>query len=335
LVLLNLGSPKPTPLNRIDRLHAISTHLQSKKRVTAQELADRFGLSLRTVYRDIKALEESGVPIIGEAGQGYTIMEGYRLPPVMFTQEEAGALLLVSKLAERLSDKSIKKNMDSALYKIKAVLRGYDKDFMEALNNSVAVSTYATVDTNDSDAAHLVQIQKSLIEKKVLQIDYASPYKQETPKRIVEPIGLFYYSTGWHLIAWCRLRKGYRDFRVDRIKKLMMTDECYTGIEHLSLQDYIRSFQRGELQEVVVLFDKEVARFIVDQKYLRGFLSEEVLEDKVRMTFLTCQPTYLARWLLGYTNAVTIESPVDLQERMVELIEELQAHYTEYFLLAK
>jgi predicted DNA-binding transcriptional regulator YafY len=335
LVLLNLGSPKPTLLNRIDRLHAISTHLQSKKRVTAQELADRFGLSLRTVYRDIKALEESGVPIIGEAGQGYTIMEGYRLPPVMFTQEEAGALLLVSKLAERLSDKSIKKNMDSALYKIKAVLRGYDKDFMEALNNSVAVSTYATVDTNDSDAAHLVQIQKSLIEKKVLQIDYASPYKQETPKRIVEPIGLFYYSTGWHLIAWCRLRKGYRDFRVDRIKKLMMTDECYTGIEHLSLQEYIRSFQRGELQEVVVLFDKEVARFIVDQKYLRGFLSEEVLEDKVRMTFLTCQSTYLARWLLGYTNAVTIESPVDLQERMVELIEELQAHYAEYFLLAK
>ena len=73
-------------MNRIDRLHAILTHLQSKRLVTAQEIADRFDISLRTVYRDVKALDESGVPVIGEAGTGYTIMEGYRLPPVMFSR---------------------------------------------------------------------------------------------------------------------------------------------------------------------------------------------------------------------------------------------------------
>ncbi len=97
-------------MNRIDRLHAILTHLQSKKRVTAQELADRFNISLRTVYRDVKALDESGVPVIGEAGSGYSIMEGYRLPPVMFTQEEAAALIMGAKLAERMTDASVKKN---------------------------------------------------------------------------------------------------------------------------------------------------------------------------------------------------------------------------------
>ena len=95
---------KSTNLNRLDRLHAILTHLQSKKRVRAQEVADRFQISLRTVYRDVKALEESGVPVIGEAGSGYSIMEGYRLPPVMFTQEEASALIMGAKLADQLTD---------------------------------------------------------------------------------------------------------------------------------------------------------------------------------------------------------------------------------------
>src|SRR5688572_29301370 len=105
-------------MNRIDRLHAILTHLQSKKKVTAQDIADRFNISLRTVYRDVKALEESGVPVIGEAGIGYSVMEGYRLPPVMFTQEEASALIMGAKLAEKFTDHSVRKHFDAALYKI-------------------------------------------------------------------------------------------------------------------------------------------------------------------------------------------------------------------------
>ena len=88
-------------MNRIDRLAAILIQLQSKRLVKAQEIADKFDISLRTVYRDVKALEEGGVPVIGEAGSGYTLMEGYRLPPVMFSQEEATALLTASKLILR------------------------------------------------------------------------------------------------------------------------------------------------------------------------------------------------------------------------------------------
>src|SRR5580704_9461784 len=136
-------------MNRIDRLHAILTHLQSKKKVTAQEMADRFQISLRTVYRDVKALDESGVPVIGEAGSGYTIMEGYRLPPVMFTQEEASALLLGSKLAEQFTDESIRRHFGAALFKIKAVLRTTDKEFVDSLTDHIAVLTRYSPD-NDS-----------------------------------------------------------------------------------------------------------------------------------------------------------------------------------------
>src|SRR5438046_1665971 len=106
-------------MNRLDRLSAILIQLQSKKIVKAQEIADRFHISLRTVYRDINSLEEGGIPIIGEAGVGYSIMDGYRLPPVMFTKEEATAFLMAEKILEKYTDSYNANMYKSALYKIK------------------------------------------------------------------------------------------------------------------------------------------------------------------------------------------------------------------------
>src|SRR3981189_3616994 len=114
-------------MNRIDRLTAILIHLQSKKIVKAEEIANRFEISLRTVYRDVKALMEGGVPIGSEAGTGYFIVDGYHLPPVMFSQEEASSMLLAGKLVERMSDQSVRKAFESALLKIKCVLNDTEK----------------------------------------------------------------------------------------------------------------------------------------------------------------------------------------------------------------
>src|SRR5262245_53235525 len=109
-------------MNRVDRLMAIAVHLQSRRVVRAEDLASHFEISLRTVYRGIAALGEAGIPIVGEAGVGYSLMKGYHLPPVMFTAEEASALSLGGKLVERLTDASMQKQMVSALAKIRSVL---------------------------------------------------------------------------------------------------------------------------------------------------------------------------------------------------------------------
>src|ERR1041384_1022246 len=109
-------------MNRIDRLTAVLIHLHTKKVVKAEEIADRFGMSLRTVYRDVKALMEAGVPIGSEAGKGYFIVDGYHLPPVMFTQEEASSMFLAGKLVDKMADKSVRETYESAMHKIKAVL---------------------------------------------------------------------------------------------------------------------------------------------------------------------------------------------------------------------
>ena len=313
-------------MNRIDRLHAILTHLQSKKRVTAQEVADRFEISLRTVYRDVKALEESGVPVIGEAGSGYSIMEGYRLPPVMFTQEEAAALLLGAKLAAQFSDASVQKFYDAALFKIKAVLRSADKDHVDNLDEHIAILRMARPG-DDSTNQYLAALQKAIVEKKVIAIRYHSN-NEETTERQVEPIGLCRYGHGWHLIGWCSLRTDYRDFRVSRIQRLQVKDECFGNKSHPSLQEYLEKMKSAyEVKEVVVLFKKEVARFIKDEKYYYGFLREEPAGDCIRMHFLVTSHEQFGRWLLMFTKYVSVESPDELAAAMDKYATEIQQHY--------
>lgn len=314
-------------MNRVDRLHAILVHLQSKKRVTAQELADRFGLSLRTVYRDVKALDESGIPVIGEAGIGYSIMEGYRLPPVMFTQEEASSLLLGGKLVQQFTDASVKKYFDSAMFKIKAVLRSADKDYVEQLDEKIAVHT-GPVPVNTSEQLYLSTMHQAIVDKKVIRLEYFSSYKEETTIRDAEPIGLFYYAQAWHFIGWCRLRKDYRDFRLDRIRQLLIMEERFDDTPHPSLKEYIQQMtEEREMQEIIVSFKKEAARYMLTQKYYQGFVSQEEKEGRVYMRFLTSYPEPFCRWLLMYTSSARIESPYSLKEIVGKLLKELAEHY--------
>ena len=313
-------------MNRIDRLHAILTHLQSKKRVTAQEVADRFNISLRTVYRDIKALDESGVPVIGEAGSGYTIMEGYRLPPVMFTQEEASALLLAGKIAEQAAQGSVQKHFDSALFKIKAVLRTSDKDHVDQLGEHVAVMR-PSIPVDDSGNQYLTALQKAIVDRNVIMLKYATSYNEEITERQVEPIGLFYYGFSWHLIAWCRLRNDYRDFKVSRIQRLQIREEVFQDKNHPSLKEYIdKLVNHLELKEATVIFDKEVARYLT-QKYFYGFIKEEMLDSGVRMHFAVNCLENFGRWLLMYTNAIIVEYPNTLKDILKKLSHEAFMHF--------
>jgi predicted DNA-binding transcriptional regulator YafY len=291
-------------------------------------MADRFSISLRTVYRDVKALEESGVPVIGEAGAGYSIMEGYRLPPIMFSKEEAAALIMGGKLAQQMTDVSVKKNFDDAMYKIQSVLRSADKEYVEQLLPNMEV-TPSKIPIDESSNKHLAALQKSIVEKKVLFIRYQTSTETIT-ERQVEPVGLWHYSQHWHLIGWCRLRNEYRDFRVSRILRLQLKDEIFSNRSYESLKDYISNFPdlSPPLQEMVILFDKDASHYIFESKYQQGFVKQDDLGDKYRMYFLNPYPEYFGRWLLMYTNAVTVESPAELTLIMESLADELSKHYS-------
>lgn len=315
-------------MNRIDRLTAILIHLQSKRIVRAEEIANRFEISVRTVYRDVKALMEAGVPIGSEAGTGYFIVDGYHLPPVMFSQEEAGAMMMAGKLVEQMTDQSVRTAFDGALMKIKAVLNEAQKDHLESLQDHIEVLK-PRMSLPAQKGYFLSDLQKAVVNKQVIQLSYSSNHQNELTRREIEPIGLFYYSSAWHLIAWCRLRNGFRDFRCDRIKELKPTDVIFEARSISTMQEYFNSLQQAnvEMQSATVLFEKKEAMYVSNSKHYFGFISEEEVEGQLRMKFLTADMQLLARWLLSYGKGVEIESPDELKSTIQGLVEELQAHY--------
>lgn len=311
-------------MNRLDRITAILIQLQSRKVVKAQDIADRFDISLRTVYRDVRSLEEAGIPIIGEAGVGYSIMDGYKLPPVMFTQQEATALLTAEKLVNKLTDKATAEEYKNAMYKIRAVLRGQEKGMLEDIENVIQVYKHNLL----GSPGYMYEILKSISDKKAVLIQYYANYTEQLSERMVEPVGLYYIGHHWHLVGWCRLRNDYRDFRLDRIQNLKNTDIAFTQ-KKMTLKDYMDDYlNRNKLNEVVVIFNKRTAQMITEQKFYHGFSNEQVQGDKVRMTFLAGSLYYFATWLVSFGKEVTVVSPLALKEHIAELVEELRVHYS-------
>ncbi len=309
-------------MNRIDRISAILIQLQSRRVVKAADIAERFNISLRTVYRDVKTLEEAGIPLIGEAGVGYSIMDGYRLPPVMFTKEEATAFLTAEKFVEKLTDASTTANYKSAMYKVRAILKSTEKDLLENMDDRIAVlKSMAMPETANTD--HIQTILHSIAQKNVLALNYFAQHSQEHTKRYVEPIGIFYLSGYWHLIAYCRLRKDYRDFRIDRIKNLIVTDDHYTD-EHPALKEYIaQTAKEKDLEAVIILVDKSIHSHLENQKYYSGFISEKLVGNSMEMTFLTASLEGFARWYMMYGEKAEIITPDSLKDRVRELAEKL------------
>lgn len=316
-------------MNRIDRLNAMLIQLQSKRIVKAQEIADRFEISLRTVYRDIRALEEAGVPIGAEAGVGYYLMDHYHLPPVMLTVDEASALLFGEKLIEKMSDQKIKDDFCSALYKIKAILKPSEKDYLEKLHNRIAVYNYSQWGEKFKQL-YLNEIQQALVNKQVLEILYEAKYAEEPALRQVEPIGLCHYGTRWHLLAWCRLRSDYRDFRLDRIQSLRVSNEGFKGKQHLSIEEYMSSIIpfSGD-PNICIRVRKERRKYLEESKYWYGFVSEEETGDEYRMHFANDELKGFAAWLLNTGCYATIESPEALREYLCQWVKGMAERYLE------
>ncbi len=223
-------------MNRIDRLFALHTFLQSRKYVTAEAVAEKFGMSVRTVYRDIKALGESGVPVSFDAGRGYFLVPGHFLPPVSFSTEEAAALLLMEGSTQVFADKSIGALYSSALTKVRAVLRAAQRDEVEALASRTAVQWPACM---TQEFAYLADLQRSVAGKTIIELRYTNKAGEESVRR-VEPIGLIFYAMSWHVVGWCHKRADYRDFRVSRIVGLRCTGDAFTKETHMAVGEYMK-----------------------------------------------------------------------------------------------
>jgi predicted DNA-binding transcriptional regulator YafY len=311
-------------MNRIDRLAAILVQLQSKRIVKAQEIADRFSISLRTVYRDIKALDASGVPIIGEAGTGYSVMEGYRLPPVMFTKEEATALLTAEKLVGKLTDLSTQQTYEAAMFKIKAVLRFAEKDHLETMNHHIEVVESPSYSKTKTETAYLQKILTAIADKLALNIDYFADHSQEATNRNIEPVGIYLMGRYWYLIGWCHLRKDYRTFKIDNIRYLSVTSISF-HTTHPTLQSFLQKVcKEQELHAITIRVEKTVMKWLGEQKYYHGFLSQEETPGGIELRFLTASLSGFARWFMLFGEMADIIDPPELKQLVRQNIRALE-----------
>ncbi len=208
--------PEENEIPRLSRLAAILVKLQSKQIVTAAEMANKFNISTRTVYRDIRALEQAGVPIAVEERKGYTLMDGFNLPPVMFTEEEANAFITIEKIIASNSDRSLIENYQKAITKVKAVLQYSNKNKTALLSQRIALTQKKKAPKSDS----LAKIQKAITNHQVLGVWYHAISNNAITQRDIEPLAIYFTSENWVVIAWCHLRKALREFRLDRIQEM-------------------------------------------------------------------------------------------------------------------
>lgn len=221
-------------MRRADRLFQLVQLVRGRRLSTGEWLASRLEVSLRTVYRDIADLQAQGVPIEGEAGVGYRMGAGFELPPLMFSQSEAKALVACVRLAQARLDPELAASAEHALHKIIGALPTAARAAAESLVLHAPVST---VDALTRE--RLLVLRQATESRRKLRLRYED-LKGATSERTVRPLGCFFWDAVWTLAAWCELRQDFRNFRVDRIAQLEVLDEAFRDEPGRSLADLLR-----------------------------------------------------------------------------------------------
>ncbi|UIR57715.1 YafY family transcriptional regulator [Sphingobacterium sp. SRCM116780] len=310
------------PLNRFDRILAILIQLQSKKTIKAQELAERFEVSLRTIYRDIKSLIAAGIPIIGEAGVGYELVEGYKIPPMMFSKAEITSFVAAEKLVYKFIDQELKNHFSAALYKLKSIVRSADKDWMETIDKHVVMKSNQHSQLSSALPNTLTVLFQSIAQKNILEISYQATYQQESIQREIEPIGVFHENNHWYIYAFCLVRNDYRQFRTDRISNIKILDQTQFK-QHPDLEQYLAEREvEVERTRVIIQVDQQFAHYLHWERKYFGFQEETIKNGKVKMVFdVKNVHMGFARWFMMFGDHADIISPKALKEKVKELLQ--------------
>ena len=223
-------------MRRADRLFQIVQHLRGGRLVTAQQLAERLEVSTRTIYRDIADLMSTGVPIDGEAGVGYVMEEGYDLPPLMFTRDEIVALVAGARLIRAFGGADMARGAEEALVKIGAVLPEAER--LRA--GRVPIHAIGPRMTDDLRAM-IDRIEVATEASRRLALDYSDQNGAAT-RRVIRPLGLWFWGAVWTVVGWCELRDDFRMFRLDRIEA-MQEGGPFKPERGRRLQDFYRQME--------------------------------------------------------------------------------------------
>lgn len=229
-------------MRRADRLFNIVQLIRGRRLTTAAYMAQRLEVSERTIYRDVADLQGQGVPIEGEAGVGYRLGAGFDLPPMMFTQDEAKALVASVRMAQVWLDPALSQGAQDALGKIMSVLPS------EARVAAEALAVYGQGGLPAAAQRTLQTLREAVQERRKVFISYRD-LSDKASERTLRPLGCFYWGKVWTLAAWCEHRNDFRSFRVDRVSYVRRLDDRFRDEPGRTLADLAR-LEEARLREM-------------------------------------------------------------------------------------
>lgn len=221
-------------MKRLNRLVSLALLLSARRRLTAEEAARHYGISVRTVYRDLAALEDAGFPLTGTPGDGYTLAEGAQLKGLAVTPDEAEALVLAARVLQRDADDTLAATLQGAVAKLESTLSMDARRRLKTHRATVRVSGSAR------KAGPLSLLLDAVNHRRVLHLVYDGIGRGETTERDVEPLGLLRFTDSWMMPAWCRLRGDVRIFRSDRMRRATPTGETFAEREGFTMEDLVK-----------------------------------------------------------------------------------------------
>ncbi len=315
-------------MNRTDRLLAIILELQRKKVVRAGDLAATFEVTKRSIYRDIQAISEAGVPLVAVPGRGYSIMEGYFLPPLSFSQDEAMMLILGAEFVGTRFDSQYRKAATEARGKIEAVLRPSLRAEVDSLRENIQFVSFES-GQSATLIEHLRLVRTAIIEKRSITFKYQKRWstKEKEPKtRTVDPYALLHLGSNWMLAGYCHLRHDIRSFRLNRMTGLIMTNRSF---------ERKRNFKLAQLAEDRDLnFNARVhlasgaARWL-DESLPYKVVGREKRRDGVVLRIATSKEEQLVAWIRSWGPEATVLEPSSLRQRLKDEAQSALQRYTD------
>lgn len=319
-------------LNKTERLFALVLLLQNKPNMTSKDLAEHFGVSRRTIFRDLRSLTDTGVPLTYADDGGYEILEGYQLPPLMLTAREAATVLIGTAFTKLQPDPSLRQDADEVRLKLRSVLPDTVKEYIDRLHERTVLSPYNEVQVQRQSSSEeeglWFELSEAVARQRRVKVTYYTPSRDEETDRMLDPLGLVYYADHWNLIGFDHLRDDLRNFRLDRIRKLKSLFETFDIPDGFDLKEHLRG--RGENPEnvrMVVRFDNRAWR------WARRSLPADIEAEKENgsftdVTFSFENADFVARWLLRFGADVQVLKPAALKKAHQDLAHSVAKQYS-------
>jgi len=297
---------------------------ESNKRLTVDELAETFGVSRRTIFRDFNVLSEINVPVTWDQYSGYGVMDGYKIPPLMFTSQELATIMVGLNFVKSQVDKKLVEDAKGVEVKIKNTLPDDLKEFMNSLDNRTVVDPFLHFGHEKKDGGNWYMISSAISQKKPVTFIYENKSNGKISERKIDPYLLVFYHDHWNVIGYSHKRDAIRNFVLDRMSEVKISSENFTEKVDLNAEALIFGSNESG-QKVVVLVDEEADRAFKANLPTKILKQSGASNKKIKVEFKFENLDYLNDWLLQFGDKVKILSPKELISKRKKVLDKMNA----------